>query len=429
MGTLVDLLSEKQRAILSAVETHASTLLDHTPRFQYFTLHGSQHISNVFRNAGLLLDAGLTLNQDQAFLLGCAICLHDLGMVVPLQDAASTDVFRGQPQPADPANLEHHIRSIHHELVDAYVERHFDFLLSLGLSPSDCAILRDISRCHRKVDLDNEQGYPRAIGALLRVVDEFDISPSRAPAMLLLRQYQDMDATSCWHWFKHNICEDWRIGHNIVRESDSPPCLKFVLAVHPPRASSVPYWLTQVRRPIARVLYDEGCTRIVSQMWGLQIALSSLQELSTPLHLGAPWSEIEEKALSAGRKVILVVDDEVRKMEDLLLPLMMTYHVIFSSNAKDALDKLAAATIDLAIVDLQIGSGFQWSAEETQDFKMTGIRLCEDISRRFSGTKIGILTGSRYDLSRAKEVDGIQFLLKKPIDPDHFEREVNRVLA
>ena len=429
MGKLSDLLSGKQGTILSAVETHASTLLDRTPRFKYFTLHGRQHIGNVFKNVDLLMEAGLTLTQDQAFLLGCAICLHDVGMVVPLQDMESSEVFLGKPQLADPANLELQIRTLHHELVDAYVEGHFDFLLSLGLSPSDCAILRDISRCHRKVELDSVQGYSRVIGAILRIIDELDISPSRAPAAALLNQYHEMDATSCWHWFKHNICEDWRIGHNVVIAPGSPPRVKLALAVHPQRSSSIPYWLTQVRRPLARVLYDEGCARIAAETWALQISLVASQELSTAVHLGTPWGEIEEKALSAGRKVILVVDDEVRKMEDLLLPLMMTYHVIFSPHAKDALDKLAAANVDLAIVDLQIGSGFQWSAEETQDFKMTGIRLCEEIRERFPNTKIGILTGSRYDLSRAKEIEAMQFLLKKPIDPDQFEKEVNRVLA
>jgi hypothetical protein len=81
---LTDMLSDRQRLIIAGIDAHASELLDHTPRFKYFTLHGRQHIGNVFRNVDLLIEAGLPLRQEQAFLLGCAICIHDLGMVAVL---------------------------------------------------------------------------------------------------------------------------------------------------------------------------------------------------------------------------------------------------------------------------------------------------------------------------------------------------------
>lgn len=431
MGTfeLASLLTNEQRTVFQAIRRHASELLDNTPRFKYFTLHGQRHIANVLKNIELLVQAGLKLTQEQAFLLACAVCIHDLGMVVPLRNFTPEQVFCGWPQPSEPANLELQIRALHHELVGAYIKNHFDFLVSLGLSPGDLAILRDISRCHRIVDLNQTQGYVRTLGALLRLVDELDIYPSRAPASILTENFSEMDATSCWHWFKHNICEDWRLGHNVAIESGDLPRITFILAVHPYRSSSIPYWLTQVRRPIARVLYDEGTSHVITRNWGLQISLNTSQDLSSSIALGAPWGEIEQKALSAGRKLILVIDDEVRKMEDLFLPLMDTYHVIFSPNAKDALEKLAAAKVDLAIVDLQIGSGFQWSAEETQDFKLTGVRLCKEIHDKFADTKVGILTGSRHDLTIAKQVEGLLFLHKKPIDPDQFDKEVRRVLA
>ena len=425
--TLHDLLSPEQRVIVAALEKQAATLLDVTPRFRYFTLHGRQHIQNLFGVANLLLNAGLDLSRDQAFLLACAICVHDLGMVIPLRAMKANDLFEGKPQPGDPANLEMLIRSVHHELVSKYVEEHSDFLLSLGLSAGDCAIVRDISRCHRKVDLDTTHGYVRSVGALLRIIDELDIGPARAPASVLVDQFDEMDATSCWHWFKHNICEEWRIGHNVkVMENGR---LVFLIAVHPPTNSSIPYWLRQVRRPILRVLHDEGAGRVVSETWGLHVSAQESQELSSTVALGGRWGDVQERALSAGRKVILVIDDEVRKMEDLLLPLMQDYHVVFSPNAKDGLDKLGAVPVDLVIVDLQVGSGFQWSAKETQDFKMTGVRLSKEIRDRFPDSKIGILTGSRHDLSEAKQIEGIEFLLKKPVDPDHFEKEVRRVLS
>lgn len=431
MGThaLVNLLSDKHRTAFEAIKNHAEMLLDHTHRFKYFTLHGKQHIDNVLKNVEFLGDAGLILKPEQAFLLGCAICIHDLGMVVPLQDLEASEIFRGRPQPSDLANLELEIRKTHHELVDSYIKEHFIFLSDLGIPAGDCAILRDIARCHRKIDLNSVMGFSQSLGALLRLVDELDISPTRAPAPVLLGNFEEMDATSCWHWFKHNICEDWRLQHNAIIQQGEFRKLTFKLAVHPPKASSIPYWLTQISRPLARVLYDEGTSRIIIENWGLQVSLEKSQEMSSAVSLPDPWDQIESKALSEGRKVILVIDDEVRKLEDLFLALEQDYRVVYSPNAKDALDKLAANPADLAIVDLQIGSGSLWSPDETGDFKMTGINLCEHIKEYYPDTKIGILTGSRHDLTEVKAIEGLSFLLKKPIYPDDFEGEVRRVLA
>jgi len=403
--------------------------LDHTPRFKYFTLHGAQHIHNLFTITDLLTECGLRLTKDQAFLLGCAICTHDLGMIVPLITLDISELFPGMPQPAEPTDLERQIRNAHHTLIGNYIDNNFGFLTSLGLTPGDCALIRDIGRCHRKIDLTTTEGFPRSIGALLRVVDELDVFASRAPQAILRANFHEMDATSCWHWFKHIIVEDWRLGHNVQVVPGAAPKITFKIAVHPSKATSIPYWLTQIYRPINRVLFDEAAARIVSETWGIQLEATRSQELSSAVPLGTEWGDLENKALSAGRKVILVVDDEVRKLVDLFLPIMMDYHVMFAPNTKDGLDKLAAAEIDLAIIDLQIGSGLQWSADDTSDFKMTGVKLCQEIHAKYPKTKFGILTGSRYNTNEAKGLPGLQFLLKKPVDPDELHKEVKRVLS
>jgi len=137
--------------------------------------------------------------------------------------------------------------------------------------------------------------------------------------------------------------------------------------------------------------------------------------------------EIESISLSHGRKIILLADDEVRKMEDLMLPLMTKYYVIFSPNTTDALTKLAATKIDLAIVDMQIGSS-TWSPEETDNYKATGVKLCKEIKASFPDTRIGILTGTRHELNGLEDLD-LSFFLKKPVDPEEFERKVIDVLG
>jgi len=424
---LYSMIIKKHKSILDAVYNYSCELLDHTPRFQYFTLHGSKHIDNVVSNIDIMMNAGIELTEDQAFFLTCSACIHDLGMVIPLKDYLSNDIFQGRPQPAEPTNVEKLIRDYHHELIYSYIENKFDFLMKLGLSPSDCSILRDIAKSHRRVNLSETFGFVRCLGALLRLADELDISPSRAPASVLIDHYEEMDSTSCWHWLKHNISEDWRLGHNVIVQSNPTKTVKFLLAVHPPRKSSIPYWLTQLRRPIARVLFDEGVSREIARQWNVSIEIESSQDMSSCV--GQELIPIEQKALSANRKLILVIDDESRKMEDLFLVLMGKYHIIYSSNAKDALEKLAAAPVDLAIVDLQIGSGFIWSASETHDFKLTGAVLCKTILEKYPKTKIGILTGSRHDLAEAESLDGLAFLLRKPINPEDFEKEVINVLS
>jgi hypothetical protein len=107
-----ELLRPEQSTVVAAIRRHACTLLDHTPRFRYFTLHGTRHVNNVFKNVQFLHEAGLRLTSDEAYLLACAICVHDLGMVVPLRDMDTNDIL-GRPQTTDPANLELEIRNIH----------------------------------------------------------------------------------------------------------------------------------------------------------------------------------------------------------------------------------------------------------------------------------------------------------------------------
>lgn len=369
----------------------------------------------------------MPLTGEEAFLLVCSIAIHDLGMVIPLKDFTPSDIFGGIPQPADPPSIENQIRSRHHDLLDAYFLSHTDFLSGLGLTLPQMALIRDISRGHRQIDLMALSGHPRSLGALLRVVDELDLGANRAPPNVIRDHHEEFDATSCWHWFKHNIAADWAEGHTV--KTDPPKGKAFSLAVHPSRSQAIPYWLNQIRRPIHKALYDESCARIIRDTWGFEITVQPSQDLSSCGPLDAIWQSIESKALSAGRKVILVADDEVRKMEDLFIPLMDKYHIIYAPNARDALDKLAAGRVDLAVVDLQMGSGHIWDAATTADYKQTGWILCREMQSVSPLTKIGILTGSRHNLDRRPESIPTSFLVKKPVDPEEFERIIRDVLG
>jgi CheY-like chemotaxis protein len=425
---IFSLLSAEDLSKAEAIRRHATTLLDNSHRYEFFTLHGSQHIENILCIVDILIDGGLTLTNKQAFYLICAIYTHDIGMVVPLNELDKTKLFCGIPQPPEPSEIEVFIRSLHHELIDKYVDNNFEFLSSLGMSVFECNLMKSIAKCHRRRDLNKESGFIASLGALLRVVDELDLYPSRAPIAFLTRNYHDMDSTSCWHWFKHNICEDWLVEHNVTFEKGKVNIINFHVGVHPSRADSIRYWQKRIVKPIHKELIDEGAGKIITEAFGIKINVDYSDDLSQAVLLNEEWNGIEDKALSDGLKVILVVDDEAKKLEDLFFPLMGEYHIVFSKNAKDALERLSAIKVDLAVVDLQIGSGFMWDEEETQNYKMTGLKLCKEILKSHKDTKVGILTGSKYDLDEVKSIRELSFLLKKPIDPDKFEVEVKNVL-
>ncbi|MBI9112387.1 hypothetical protein [Maridesulfovibrio ferrireducens] len=425
---LYEVLSPDQRIIVDAVKKHCSSVMDFNPRFSFFTLHGSTHIENLVTIANNLIDGGIKLQENEAFYLYLSICLHDIGMTIPLKDLETKSVFKGLELISDPTYAENFIRENHHDLIDEYVASNFSFLASLDIAPSTIAIVKEICRAHRRVNLGDLSGHEKNVGALLRLIDELDIGPSRAPISTLNAKYKEMDSTSCWHWFKHNITQDWQLHHNMrYFTRNNKKSIEFIVVVSPPQESSIPYWLKQCIRPLQKVLDDEKVSSIIDERWNTKITIRYGSRMSKKNYLGDDWNEIEQIALSSGKKTILLIDDESRKMEDLFLPLMENYHIMYSVNAKDAFTKLAATQIDLAIVDMQIGSGDLWSAQETQNCKTTGVNICNKILTDHPTTQIGVLTGTRHEVE-GLSFDKLAFFCKKPIQPSHFEKRVNDVL-
>lgn len=418
-------LNELQRVQLAAVKLHAEGILNHTPRFKFFTLHGTNHLNNLFEILCLFRAGGIALAQDELFLLLLAFCIHDLGMVASLADKDDVTILEGRVMPTDQAALEEFIRNAHHELVDAYYQDNLNFLLDLGLSPAQLAQVRSISRCHRKVVLHEQRGSVQYLGALLRVIDELDLGANRAPINVFQTIAADMDSTACWHWFKHNIVEGWTLQNTVhYKVHNGRQSIDFELVVHPSRETSILYWLSQIRRPVLKAIHDDGAGDIIKTRFGVEINIRTVPKMCSKNSIGNWFSEIETRALSSGRRVVLVADDEFRKLEDLFLPLQDHFHIEQAHNAKDALIKLQARPIDLAIVDLQISSGNLWTAQETEDFKFTGIRLCREINTQYPNTKVGILTGSKHPLPNDLGLH-LQFLLRKPVDPDLLYKKVN----
>ncbi|MEM9160558.1 MAG: hypothetical protein AAGB46_16035, partial [Verrucomicrobiota bacterium] len=221
MNPFVDKLSPEKKAIVTSIHQHADRIMSQTPRFLYFTLHNSEHFSNLFNIATLLEEGGLKFNETERYYLSISICIHDLGMCLGLTEKTREDILLGSSDSNDYALIENFVRDNHHEMVDDWISTNFDFLSNLGISPADLGILSKISKCHRKIPLKNQNGIIKKLGSILRVIDELDITPSRAPQDTFKNMYPQMDSIARWHWFKHNIVDNWIQDHNVFYETKS----------------------------------------------------------------------------------------------------------------------------------------------------------------------------------------------------------------
>lgn len=421
-------LPQKESEIVKSVYTKAVSLLDNSPRFKFFTLHGDPHLSELFRILDIFIAAGFLLNNRELYLLSLAICTHDLGMVVGLSKRELTEITEGRGGIPDPLTFENFIRDIHHEIISTYFTKDINFLVGLGVQLPDLAIISEIGESHRKVLLRDRRGVIRKLGALLRVIDELDIGPRRAPAGVLENIYEEMDPISAYHWFKHNITEEWLFGHNVTTQnSHKPHTLIFNIAVRPTREQNIGYWTTQTARPIIKALRDDDAAAILLEEFGIKVIVSRKGDLSGVNKLGGIWPRIEESVLTQGRKVILVIDDEAKKVEDAFFLLMDEYHVKCLPYPKAGLQYCETVAVDLAVIDLQMDSQDLWSETATDSYRMTGFRVAEEIRRLYPNTKICILTGTRHQISEEQR-RSVDLFIKKPIGPRELQEHLKTLL-
>lgn len=421
-------LQETEATILNATYSNAISLLDHSPRFKYFTLHGESHLSELFRILDILLEGGLILNDRELYLLGMAICTHDLGMIIGLSDSDLERITQGRGGVPDPVNFENFIRDVHHEIISEYFRKNINFMTSLGVSITDLGIISEIGECHRKVLLRDRNGMVKKLGALLRVIDELDVGGVRAPAHLFENNHHEMDHISKWHWFKHSITEEWHAEHNVKYTSNKNyKEIEFQISVRPTRIDSIPYWETQVSRPIIKALKDDDAQSIILESYGVKISVIRSSGLSRVNSLGGFWARLEDDALTQGRKVILVVDDEVKKIEDSFFPLMDEFHVKCIPYPRAAIDLMKSVSVNIIVIDLQMNAQDFWSELETDNSRMTGFCLAAYVSENFSKTKICILSGTKHQISNEDKAK-VDLFLRKPIDPFELANNLKSIL-
>jgi DNA-binding NarL/FixJ family response regulator len=115
---------------------------------------------------------------------------------------------------------------------------------------------------------------------------------------------------------------------------------------------------------------------------------------------------------------ILVVDDEALVRHTLEAGLRLAgYEVLHAGDGDEALDVLAAATVDLVVTDLAMP-------------RREGIETIIEIRRRFPHVKVIALSGvfGGFYLGMARQL-GADAALAKPVPTDILRRTVDNVLG
>ena len=337
-------------------------------------------------------------------------------MVLPLRSYTDDEIYRGPHPLTDPVHFENHVRDVHHEVIGKYFEENLSFAINLGLTVADLTIVEAIGKAHRKVKLSTLPVQERRLGALMRLIDELDIGPHRAPADVFDAFFAEMESISRWHWYKHIITAPWQHGANVSYQSlNGKKEIFFSVTVYPARMESVGYWLPQVARPIEKALKDEECGAIIYGEYGVTISVRRDGASSRMSPLGKQRQAVEDQVLTGRRPVVLIIDDESKKIDDLFHFVQEDFHIHRVPRVTSGIQYMEAADVAIAVVDMQMPDDGLWGSEETENYRMTGAKVVELIRERWPKTKLCILSGTRHKI--ADEVlQLVDLVLRKPID-------------
>lgn len=422
-------LPEESQRFLILLKEKSDQWHEFNPRFNFFTIHGKIHTDNIFENLYILMKGGIEIENEDLFLLCSAICIHDIGMLTALNDYDLKQLSKNQSDLDDPLKLENIIRIRHHALIKTFLNEKASFLSEIGLDLDTTQKIISIGEAHRSVKLSCLPDKIKYLGALLRLADEMDIGPTRAPISAFESLYPEMEVLSKWNWYKHIITKKWELGNTYNYTNING--VKYIYlkpAVIPARKESIPHWLLQVCRPIEKALNDEQCKDIIRRKYNIEIECKRDLSLSSVNPFFLRYLEIESDVLSGGGKpIILSVDDEVEKLRDTFYFCQDKYYVHIVPHPNSALKYLRAAPVKLLIVDIQISWDAAWADEPELDEHQGGIFFIKKVREEFPDLKICVLTGTRHKLPEtlSGKVDGI---IRKPVDPLDLLDNINMII-
>jgi formylglycine-generating enzyme required for sulfatase activity len=287
-------------------EHHLETLRDRVAAafaagmeaFPHHTLHGREHLEELDRLALLLADWIPTdrLDKRRLQVLRLALILHDYAMVElpgPLREAELRGRLSAGKSFADV------IRETHQdEIAKIFRSREWRSRLNgilVGAAPSDVLDAVEIARHHRFHPLEDAPEHLRDLCALMRLLDELEIGPRRAPMPTYLALRGRMDEISRFHWLKH-ICtravgEHRGDGTLIVEDDGRWKRLRIRIVVNACEAS----WACIQELVCAKLrdcLEKEGVGSILREYLGLRVQMEQAPASECP-----PNSFLEEPIL------------------------------------------------------------------------------------------------------------------------------------
>ena len=248
--------------------------------FPHYTLHGAEHLAELDRLALLVGESIPKLSPDRINLLRIALIMHDFAMVA-VPDPAREQELREQMEPG--RSFADIVRKTHQDEIERSLttpER--TAFLTSTFADAEPYILDDaltIARHHRFNPLAGAPDHLQDLCALMRLIDELDIGPRRAPIPTYEALRSRMDPVSRFHWLKH-ICTravDRDTTFTIEIPSENRRVLKFWIAVKATSDTWSPLQ-DQILAKLRRCIEDEGVNRILRDKLGVEAVMERGRE-------------------------------------------------------------------------------------------------------------------------------------------------------
>ena len=174
--------------------------------FPDYTLHGKEHLDEVDRICLLFVNSipRPGIDAEGVGILRLALIMHDIAMVdVPTSEREAE--LRKEMGPG--VSFADMVRKTHQNEITGRLTRRADGLFDAfpGASVNEINSAVTVARFHRFHPLGEAPENLKGLCALMRLIDELDIGPSRAPLQAYKSNRGRMDQASKFHWIKH-IC-------------------------------------------------------------------------------------------------------------------------------------------------------------------------------------------------------------------------------
>lgn len=215
--------SKEFNAVIDLVRKQVGELYKR-PLHIHYTDHSLSHSDRIIKVVDMLLENATVLNDEERFILVCAILLHDVGMQTPRY--ADLGELPLSNEALEKIRIKHHEFS-YEMILDSVADGKYDF----GLK-SQSEFLEDIATVamnHRKLDLnlleDDVVGNTiiriQLLSALIRLGDCLDIDYRRVDIDLL--QVFPISTESAFFWYCHHYVKGLSVKNQKITITFSFP--------------------------------------------------------------------------------------------------------------------------------------------------------------------------------------------------------------